>query len=130
VPYKCTRKKANCHWGEETYNKMWECQRFALKQKALGYIHKKNKSAFVNKNTAFMKECSLYCSKWKNTGHLEKDCTGNKDGRLSMDTSYVLVKSSKVNIYAKFVGKNGNHAYVSNNGIGTKKYLFGCQRPW
>jgi hypothetical protein len=47
-----------------------------------------------------------------------------------MDTSYVLVKSSKVNIYAKFVGKNGNHAYVSNNGIGTKKYLFGCQRPW
>jgi hypothetical protein len=44
-----------------------------------------------------------------------------------MDTSYVLVKSSKVNIYAKFVGKNGNHAYVSNNGIGTKNIYLGAK---
>jgi hypothetical protein len=39
----------------------------------------------------------------------------------SIDPSYVLMKSSKGDAYAKFVGKNGNHAYISNNGIGTKR---------
>jgi hypothetical protein len=39
----------------------------------------------------------------------------------SIDPSSVLVKSSKGDMYAKFVGKNRNHAYISNNGIGTKR---------
>jgi hypothetical protein len=46
-----------------------------------------------------MKECGLYCS---------------------IDPSYVFVKSSKGYVYAKFIGKNRNHAYISKNGIGTK----------
>jgi hypothetical protein len=58
-----TKALANCHRGENTYNKMWECQRFTLKHEGLGYIPKKNKNAFINKNTTFMKECGLYCSK-------------------------------------------------------------------
>jgi hypothetical protein len=33
----------------------------------------------------------------------------------------VLVKSSKCDVYAKFVGKNRNHIFTPNNGIGTKK---------
>jgi hypothetical protein len=81
----------------------------------------KNKSVFVNKNTIFMKECGLYCAKCKNTGHLEKNCTGNKDVLFVIDPSSVLVNSSKGDVYAKFVGKNRNHAHVSNNVIGTKK---------
>jgi hypothetical protein len=68
-----------------------------------------------------MKECGLYCSKCKNTGHLDKDCTGSKIVHASIDPSYVLVKSFKGDVYAKFVGKNRNHAYIFNNGIGTKK---------
>jgi hypothetical protein len=100
-----TKALANCHRGENTYNKMWECQRFTLKHEGLGYIPKKNKSAFVDKKTTFMKECRLYCAKCKNTGHLEKDCIGNKDVHLAIDPSYVLVKSSQGVVYAKFVGK-------------------------
>jgi hypothetical protein len=42
-----------------------------------------------------MKECGLYSSKCKNTGHLDKDCTGSKIMHASIDPSYVLVKSSK-----------------------------------
>jgi hypothetical protein len=68
-----------------------------------------------------MKECGLYCSKCKNIVHLEKDCTGSKIMHVSMDPSYVLVKSSKGDVYAKFVGKNRNHAHISNNRIGIKK---------
>jgi hypothetical protein len=41
-----------------------------------------------------MKECGLNCAKCKNTGHLENDCTGNKNVHLVIDPSYVLVKSS------------------------------------
>jgi hypothetical protein len=110
----------NCHMGENTYNKMWECQRFTLRHEGLGYIAKKNKIAFIDKKTTFMKECGLYCSKCKNTGHLDKDCTGSKIMYASIDPSYVLVKSSKGDVYAKFVGKK-NHAHISNNGIGTKR---------
>jgi hypothetical protein len=67
-----------------------------------------------------MKECGLYYTKCKNTRHLDKDCTGSKSMHASIDPSYVLVKSSKDDVYAKFVGKNRNHAYIFNNGIGTK----------
>jgi hypothetical protein len=116
-----TKALANCHRGENTYNMMWECQRFTLKHDGLGCIPKKNKSAFINKKSNFMKECDLYCSKCKNTRHLNKDCTGSKIMHASIDPSYVLVKSSKGDVYAKFVEKNRNHAYISNNGIGTKR---------
>jgi hypothetical protein len=60
-----------------------------------------------------MKECGLYCSKYKNTGHLDKDCTGSKIMYASIDPSYVFVKSSKGDVYAKFVGRNRNHAHIS-----------------
>jgi hypothetical protein len=116
-----TKALANCHRGENTYNKMWECQRFTLKHEGLGYILKKNKSAFIDKKTTFMKECGLYYSKCKNTGHLDKDYTSSKIMHASINPSYVLVKSSKGDVYAKVVGKNRNHAYISNNGIGTKR---------
>jgi hypothetical protein len=116
-----TKAHANCNRSENTYNKMWECQRFTLKHEGLGYIPKKNKSAFVNKKTTFMEECGLYCAKCKNTRHLDKDCTISKIKHASIDPSYVLVKFSKGDVYAKFVGKNKNHAYIPNNGIGTKK---------
>jgi hypothetical protein len=115
-----TKAHANCHGGENTYNKMWKCQRFTLKHEGLGYICKKNKIAFIDKKTTFIKECSLYCSKCKNTGHLDKDCTGKKIMNVSIDPSYMLVKSSKGNVYANFVGKNRNHTQISNNGIDTK----------
>jgi hypothetical protein len=62
-----------------------------------------------------------YCSKCKNTEHLIKDCTGSKIMHASIDPSYVLLKSSKGDVYAKFVGKNRNHIFTSNNGIDTKK---------
>jgi hypothetical protein len=68
-----------------------------------------------------MKECGLYCSKCKNTRHLVKDCTDSKIMHASIDLSYVLVKSSKGNVYAKFVGKNRNHTYIYNNGIDPKR---------
>jgi hypothetical protein len=100
---------------------MWECQRFTLKHEGVGYILKKNKNAFVNRKTTFMKECGLYCSKCKNTEHLDEDYTGSMIVYASIDPSYVLVKSSKGDVYAKFVGKNRNHAYIYNNGIDTKK---------
>jgi hypothetical protein len=90
-----TKVLANCHRGENTYNKMWECQRFTLKHEGLEYIPKKNKSVFIDKKTTFIKECDLYCSKCKNTGHLVKDCTDSKIMHASIDPSYVLVKSSK-----------------------------------
>jgi hypothetical protein len=112
---------ANYHRGENTYNKMWECQRFTLKHKGLGYIRKKNKNAFINKKITFTKERGLYCSKCKNTGHLDKDCTGSKIMHASIDPSHVLLKSFKGDVYAKFVGKNRNDAYISNNDIGTKR---------
>jgi hypothetical protein len=115
-----TKALTNCHRGENTYNKMWECQRFTLKHKSLGYIPKKNKSVFIDKKTTFMKECGLYCSKCKNTRHLDKDYIGSKVMHVSIDPSYVLVKSSQGDVYAKFVGKK-NHAPISNNGIDTKK---------
>jgi hypothetical protein len=51
-----TKTHANCHRGENTYNTMWKCQRFTLKHESLRYTPKKNKSAFVNKRTNFMKE--------------------------------------------------------------------------
>jgi hypothetical protein len=91
-----TKALVNWHRGENTYNKMWECQRFTLKHEGLGYILKKNKSVFIDKKTTFMKECGLYCSKCKNTGHLDKNCTGSKIMHASIDPSYVLVKSSRV----------------------------------
>jgi secreted trypsin-like serine protease len=71
--------------------------------------------------TIFIKECGLYCSKCKNTGHFDKDCTGSKIKYDFIDSSYVLVKSSKGDVYSKFVGKNKNHAYIPNNCIGIKK---------
>jgi hypothetical protein len=118
----CLNKSlANYHMGENTYNKMWECQRFTLKHEGLGYIPKKNKSAFIDKKTIFMRECALYYSKYKNIGHLDKDCTGSKIMHASIDPSYVLVKFTKGDVHAKFVGKNTNHAYISNNGIVTKR---------
>jgi hypothetical protein len=40
---------------------------------------------------------------------------------VSMGPSYLLVKSSKGDIYATFAGKNRNHDHISNNSIGTKK---------
>jgi hypothetical protein len=116
-----TKAHANCHRGENTYNKMWEYQRFTLKHEGLGYIPNKNKIAFINKKITFIKECGLYCSKCKNTGHLDKDCTGSKIMLASIDPSYVLVKSLKGDVYPKFVGKNRNHAHISNNDIGTKR---------
>jgi hypothetical protein len=57
----------------------------------------------------------------KNIGHLNKDCTGNKIMHASIDPSHVLVKSSKGDVYATFVRNNRNNAYISKNGIGTKK---------
>jgi hypothetical protein len=51
-----TKALVNCHRGENTYNKMWECQRFTLKHKGLGYISKNNKSAFIDRKITFMKE--------------------------------------------------------------------------
>jgi hypothetical protein len=48
-----TKAVANYHRGENTYNKMWECQRFTLKHEGLRYIPKKNKSAFIDKNDHF-----------------------------------------------------------------------------
>jgi hypothetical protein len=99
---------------------MWECQRFILKHEGFGYIPKKNKNAFINKNTTFMKECGLYYSKCKNTGDLDKDCTGSNIMHASIDPSYVLVKSSKGDVYVKFVEKNRNHAHISNNDIDIK----------
>jgi hypothetical protein len=48
------------------------------------------------------------------------DCNGSKIKHASIDPSYVFVRSSKGDMYAKFVGKK-NHAYISNNGIGTKR---------
>jgi hypothetical protein len=42
------------------------------------------------------------------------------DVHFVIDPPHVLVNSSKGDVYAKFVGKNRNHAHVSNNGIGTK----------
>jgi hypothetical protein len=57
----------------------------------------------------------------KNTGHLIKDFTSSKIMHASIGPSYVLVKSSKGDAYAKFVGKNRNHAHISDNGIGTKR---------
>jgi hypothetical protein len=116
-----TKALENYHRGENTYNKMWECQRFTLKHEGLGYIPKKNKSAFIDKKTTFMKECGLYCSKCKNSRHLDKDCTNSKTMNVSIDPSYVHVKSSKGDVYAKFVANNRNHAHISNNGIGTKR---------
>jgi hypothetical protein len=116
-----TKALANCHKGENTYNKMWECQRFTLKHEDLGYIPKKNKNTFIDKKTIFIKKCGLYCSKCKNIEHLDKDCTSSKIVHTSIDPSYVLVKSSKGDVYAKFVGKNRNYAHISNNGIGTKR---------
>jgi hypothetical protein len=116
-----TKALANYHRGENTYNKMWECQRFTLKHECLEYILKKNKSSFINKKTNFMKECGLYYSKCKNIRHLDKDCTCSKIMHASINPSYVLVKSSKDNVYAKFVEKNRNYAHISNNGIGTKR---------
>jgi hypothetical protein len=44
-----TKAHANCHRSENIYNKMLECQRFTFKHEGLGYIPKKNKSAFINK---------------------------------------------------------------------------------
>jgi archaellum component FlaC len=116
-----TKALANSHRDENTYNKMWESQRFTLKHESLGYIPKKNKSIFIDKKTTFTKECGLYCSKCKNIGHLDKDCIGSKIKHASIDPSYVLVKSSKGDVYAKFVGKKRNHAHFCNNGIGTKR---------
>jgi hypothetical protein len=92
-----------------------------LKHEGFGYIPKKNKSAFVDKKTTFIKECDLYYPKCKNTGHLDKNYTSSKIIYASIDPSYVLVKSSKGDVYDKFVGKNRNHAHISNNGIGTKR---------
>ena len=105
---------ARCHRGENTFNKMWECQWFTIKHEGLGYIPKKNKSAFINKKTTFMNECGLYCVKCKNIGHLEKDCTGRKNVHATIDPSYVLVKSPNGIVYAKFVGRNKNQVYVAN----------------
>jgi hypothetical protein len=116
-----TKAPLNCHSGENTYNKIWEYERFTLKHEGLGYIHKKNKSVFVNKKITFMKECGLYCSKCKNIGYLNKDCTGSKIMHASIDSSYALVKSSRGDIYAKFIRKNRNHTYIFNNDIVTKK---------
>jgi hypothetical protein len=87
----------------------------------LGYIPKKNKSVFINNKTTLMKECGLYFSKCNNTRHLDKDCRRSKIMHAFIDALYVLVKSSKDNVYVKFVGKKRNHAYISNNGIGTKR---------
>jgi hypothetical protein len=39
----------------------------------------------------------------------------------SIDPSYVHVKSSKGDVYGKFVRKNRNHAFTPKNGIDTKK---------
>jgi hypothetical protein len=134
-----TKTLANCHRGENTYNKMWECQRFTLKYEGLGYIPKKNKSAFIDKKTTFMKECDLYYSKCKNTGHLVKDYTGSKIMHASIDPSYVLVKSSKGDVYAKFVKKNRNHVLLKRIEITLlpptvaltlRRGQFGCLRPW
>jgi hypothetical protein len=116
-----TKSLANCHRGENTYNKIWECQRLTLKHEDLGYTPKKNKSAFINNKTTFMKECGLYYSEFKNIGHHDKDCIGSKIMHASIDPSYVLVKSSNGDVYSEFVGKNRNHAYIFNNGIDTKK---------
>jgi hypothetical protein len=52
-----TKALANYRRGENTYNKMWECQRFTLKHEGLGCIPKKNKTAFIDKKTTLMKEC-------------------------------------------------------------------------
>jgi hypothetical protein len=93
--YCLTKAIANCHRGENGYNKMWECQRPTLKHEGLEYIRKKNKSALIDKKTTFMKECSLYCSKCKSTGHLDKDRIGSKIKHAFIDPSYVIVKSSK-----------------------------------
>jgi hypothetical protein len=116
-----TKALAICHRGKNTYNKMWECQRFTLKHEGLACIPKKNKSVFIDKKTTFMKECGLYCSKCKNTRHLDKDYTGSKIMHASIDPSYVLVKSTKDDVYDKFVGMNINHAYISNNDADTKR---------
>jgi hypothetical protein len=44
----------------------------------------------------------------------------------SIDPSYVLVKSYKDDMYAKFVGKK-NHAHISNNVLPQQESQFGCQ---
>jgi hypothetical protein len=40
---------ANCHKGENTYNKILECQRFTLKHEGTGYIPKKKKGLLLIK---------------------------------------------------------------------------------
>jgi hypothetical protein len=118
---------ANYHRGENTYNKMCACQRFTLKHEDLGYIPKKNKSAFIDKKTTFMKECGLYCSKCKNTGLLDRNCIGSKIMHASIDPSYVLVKSSKgmLNLSIRRIMLISPTMVLALKGS-----QFGCQRPW
>jgi hypothetical protein len=47
-----------------------------------------------------------------------------------MDPSYVLVKTSKDDVYAKFVGKNRNHVISPTMALILRRGQFGCQRPW
>ena len=75
-----------------------------------------------------MKENGLYCAKCKNTGHLEKDCTGKKIVHVAMDPSYVLVKSSNGNVHAKFVGRNKIHAKTTMSG--TSRYGMKKKSIW
>jgi len=116
---------AKCHKGENMFNEMWKCQRFTLKHEGLGYIPKKNKSAFVTRKTRFVQECGLFCTKCKNIGHIENDCIGAKSMTYNvLNASYMLNRSSNGNVYAKNIGKNKRNVHAFRNDVftnGTKK---------
>jgi hypothetical protein len=85
---------ANCHRNENTYNKSGNVKCSLSSMRVLSTFLIRTKVLLLIKKITFMKECGLNCAKCKNTGHLENDCTGNKNVHLVIDSSYVLVKSS------------------------------------
>ena len=102
------------------FNHCWSSQKFTLNRQGLGYIPKKDKKAFYETKTTFVKKDGRpYCEKCKKMGHNEKNCTNNK--AVSFDSSYVLMKHSKGCVSAKYVGLPI---------MVLKRMPFGCVKFW
>ena len=102
------------------FNHCWSRQKFTLNRQGLEYIPKKGKKTFYEIKTVFVKKDGRpYCEKCKKMGHNEKNYTNNK--AISFDSSYILMKDSKGNVSAKYVG----YLYLV-----LKRMPFGCLKSW
>ena len=103
-----TRALGKAYGGEDRLLMCLDSQRVSLYKEGLSYTPKKGKAAFAPYKTSFVKNNGRFCTRCKQVGHKEQECTNKSKNTnvssINLNSSYVLIKVTN-GVKTKFIGK-------------------------